>query len=70
MASVAFEEGVFAESINFAALRSLPVLFVCENNQYSVYTHIASSAGSPSMECQLMRGSLIAVSRILVGSRS
>jgi pyruvate dehydrogenase E1 component alpha subunit len=32
------EEGVFHESANFAALRRLPVLFVCENNLYSVYT--------------------------------
>jgi pyruvate dehydrogenase E1 component alpha subunit len=36
----ATEEGVFAESLDFAALKSLPVLFVCENNQYSVYTHL------------------------------
>ncbi|GAB4149383.1 MAG: acetoin:2,6-dichlorophenolindophenol oxidoreductase subunit alpha [Planctomycetota bacterium] len=27
--------GVFYESLNFAALRRLPVLFVCENNGYS-----------------------------------
>lgn len=32
------EEGVFFESANFAALRRLPVLFVCENNLYSVYS--------------------------------
>lgn len=32
------EEGVFHESANFARLRNLPVLFVCENNLYSVYT--------------------------------
>ena len=32
------EEGVFAESLNFAALKKLPVLFVCENNLYSVYS--------------------------------
>ena len=37
----ATEEGVFAESLDFAALKSLPVLFVCENNQYSVYTHLS-----------------------------
>lgn len=34
------EEGVFHESVNFASLMNLPVLFVCENNLYSVYTHI------------------------------
>jgi pyruvate dehydrogenase E1 component alpha subunit len=35
----ATEEGVFAESLNFAALKHLPVLFVCENNQYAIHTH-------------------------------
>lgn len=34
------EEGVFHESANFASLRKLPVLFICENNLYSVYTHL------------------------------
>lgn len=34
----AIEEGVFFESLNFAVLKKLPVLFVCENNRYSVYT--------------------------------
>ncbi len=33
-----FEEGVMHESLNFAALHKLPVLFVCENNNFSVYT--------------------------------
>jgi pyruvate dehydrogenase E1 component alpha subunit len=32
------EEGVFHESANFASLHKLPVVFVCENNLYSVYT--------------------------------
>lgn len=32
----ATEEGVFSESLNFAALKQLPILFVCENNLYSV----------------------------------
>jgi TPP-dependent pyruvate/acetoin dehydrogenase alpha subunit len=35
-----FEEGVVHESMNFAALHRLPVLFVCENNQFSVYTRL------------------------------
>lgn len=33
-----FEEGVIHESLNFAALHRLPVVFVCENNGLSVYT--------------------------------
>ena len=34
----AVEEGVFFESINFAIVHNLPVLFICENNLYSVYS--------------------------------
>ena len=34
----ALEEGVFYESVNFAILHGLPLLFVCENNLYSVYS--------------------------------
>jgi len=37
----ATEEGVFYESINFAAVRGLPVLFICENNLYSVYSPLS-----------------------------
>lgn len=33
-----FEEGVVHESMNFATLHQLPVVFVCENNDFSVYT--------------------------------
>lgn len=37
----AVETGVFFESLNFAAVRNLPVLFVCENNLYSVYSPLS-----------------------------
>lgn len=37
----ATEEGVFHESMNFASLKKLPVIFICENNLYAVYTHIS-----------------------------
>ena len=33
----ATEEGVFHESLNFAALKRLPVLFVRENNQFAIH---------------------------------
>lgn len=37
----ATEEGVFFESLNFALLRRLPVLYVCENNLYSVMSPLS-----------------------------
>lgn len=37
----AVEEGVFYESLNFSAVRKLPILFVCENNFYSVYSPLS-----------------------------
>jgi TPP-dependent pyruvate/acetoin dehydrogenase alpha subunit len=36
----ATEEGVFTESLNFASLQKLPVLFICENNYYAIHTPI------------------------------
>jgi len=38
----ATNEGVFYETINFAALWQLPVLFICENNFYATNSHITS----------------------------
>ena len=35
----AVDEGVFYESLNFAALKALPIVFVCENNRYAIHTH-------------------------------
>ena len=34
----ASEQGVFYESLNFAKIHRLPILFICENNFYSIYT--------------------------------
>ena len=36
----AVEEGVFSESVNFAALHRLPIVFVCEHNQYAIHSHV------------------------------
>jgi pyruvate dehydrogenase E1 component alpha subunit len=38
----AVEEGVTSESLNFAALKGLPIIFFCENNFYSVQSPLAT----------------------------
>ncbi len=35
------EEGVFHESLNFASLKQLPIIFICENNLFSVYSPLS-----------------------------
>jgi len=39
------EEGVWAESLNFAILKKLPILFICENNFLSVCTPLSERQG-------------------------
>ncbi len=41
LGDAAVEEGVFHEAINFAVLERLPIVFVCENNLYSVYSPLS-----------------------------
>ena len=41
----ATDEGIFHESLNFASLKKLPVLFICENNFYA--TNSPQSARQP-----------------------
>jgi TPP-dependent pyruvate/acetoin dehydrogenase alpha subunit len=45
----ATEEGAYAESLNFAVLKKLPILFVCENNQYAIHTHQSRRQGVPDV---------------------
>lgn len=51
----ATEEGVFHESLNFASLKKLPVIFVCENNGFSVYSDL--SVRQPPREIWRLAGS-------------
>ena len=50
----ATEEGVFAETLNFAVLKQLPILFVCENNGYAIHTHQSRRQGTPNI-CDRVR---------------
>lgn len=35
----AVDEGTFHESLNFASLKKLPVIYICENNHYAINSH-------------------------------
>lgn len=45
----ASEEGSTYESLNFSAVHDLPVLFVCENNQYAIYSPQNERASTASI---------------------
>ena len=45
----AVNNGVFAESINLAAIYTLPVIFVLENNSYAATTHISETSLSEQL---------------------
>ena len=45
----AVEEGVYHESANFASLHNLPIIFVCENNMFSCFTHLSERQPSKDL---------------------
>ena len=45
----AVNNGAFHEGLNLAAIWKLPVVFVCENNQYATEVPFAYAAGNPSV---------------------
>src|SRR5664279_322496 len=45
----AMDEGAWHESMNFAALKKLPILFVCENNLYAIYSHVRDRMAGPGL---------------------
>ena len=59
----ATDEGVFHESLNFAALKGLPVLLVCENNGYAIHSAQRTRQWIPDI-CVRVRSYGIPVQRI------
>lgn len=45
----ATSEGEWHEAVNFAAIHHLPVIFLCENNQWAISTHISKQMRNPSV---------------------
>jgi TPP-dependent pyruvate/acetoin dehydrogenase alpha subunit len=45
----AVAEGAFHEGVNMAAIWSLPVVFVCENNLYGASTHVSKVMRDPNI---------------------
>jgi len=50
----ASEEGCFPETLNFAALHKLPVIFVCENNGFAIHEPLAKRWATTKL-CERVR---------------
>ena len=48
----ATDEGAWHESMNFASLKKLPILFVCENNFYAIYSHVKDRLAGPGLRAR------------------
>ncbi len=55
LGDAATEEGIFYECVNYVALKRLPVTFVVENNEFSVYTHLKKRQPNKRNLCKLTR---------------
>jgi 2-oxoisovalerate dehydrogenase E1 component alpha subunit len=45
----ATSEGEWHEAMNFAAVHALPIVFLCENNQWAISTHISKQMRNPEI---------------------
>ena len=59
----ATEEGSFHESMNFAALKALPIIFICENNLYAIHAHLLQRRKNSNI-CECARSYGIPAERI------
>lgn len=44
------EEGICYETLNLASLHSIPIIFICENNKFSVHTRITERTKASNFE--------------------
>jgi TPP-dependent pyruvate/acetoin dehydrogenase alpha subunit len=48
----ATDEGAWHESMNFASLKKLPILFICENNFFAIYSHVKDRMAGPGLRAR------------------
>jgi len=48
----ATDEGAWHESMNFASLKKLPILFICENNFFAIYSHVRDRMAGPGLSAR------------------
>lgn len=58
------EEGILYESLNYAAIHALPVLFVCENNLYSTESTLAVRQPPGTALCERAAAFKVAAARV------
>ena len=63
LGDAATEEGVFHESMNFAKLKEVPIIFICENNYYAARSHQRDRQPSANI-CERARSYGIPAERI------
>jgi len=59
----ATDQGIFWEAINYATLKNLPILFICENNIYATYSHFKKRMANTDI-CQKVSSFGIKTKRI------
>ena len=47
------EEGICSETLNLASLHKLPIIFICENNRFSVHTNIKERSIKNNFKAQV-----------------
>ena len=60
----ALDEGSFYEALNYAAIRKLPVLFVCENNLYATESPLSVRQAAGTDLCDRVRAFKAAAARV------
>lgn len=60
----ACEEGVFYESLNYASIKKLPVLFICENNLYSTESPLSVRQPAGTDLCERARSFGVPAERV------